>query len=562
MSPLRNHPTGRRQALLCALALLLLAATGCAKQGYPTGGPKDTAPPKVLGSTPPNESRRFAERQFYIQFDEYVVLRNADDNILVSPPLANKPEYSTKGRGVLVKLQDTLRPNTTYLFQFKEAIADYNEGNLLPSYEYVFSTGDGMDTMMLAGHVINARDGKPWKETLAVLAYRPGDSMPALVTRTDKTGRFAFHYIPEGHYRLMAVEDKNKNLAVDNTEAVAWDTTYHSAVDSIDSTGLATLRISAPDRRAQRLLKAEFTSRGRITVSTLLPMQQPRLEGEAVEWRLNARRDTLNVWCLNEQCDSTVLILTDEGLRDTLKLRYRPPRRGRPGSTPVATSPLMKPLCDGGKAFYDSLMLAFQTPVTVQGDSLTAEVMSLKDSSITYWPLLLDSSGTSARIAASVRSGEEYRVRLRSGLFTDLYGHPTDSLTFRMTPRDYGILTLHVDNHTGSDLVVEVLDKRDTVVQQKSLSGSGNVAFTHLAEGEYRLRAVVDADGNGRWTTGDYRTGRQPEVCLPYEKTLQLREKWEMEEHWAVGLPTVQRSKPDDQSRGRLPLPVDKLSPR
>ena len=31
----------------------------------------------------------------------------------------------------------------------------------------------------------------------------------------------AFHYIPEGRYRLVAVEDKNKNLVVDSTEAVA-----------------------------------------------------------------------------------------------------------------------------------------------------------------------------------------------------------------------------------------------------------------------------------------------------------------------------------------------------
>ena len=100
-----RHTRLHTPALLALLALLLLSS--CAKQGYPSGGPKDTTPPKALGTKPDNESRRFAAREFYIAFDEYVVLRSPDDNVLVSPPLAQKPEYITKGRGVLVRLKDT-----------------------------------------------------------------------------------------------------------------------------------------------------------------------------------------------------------------------------------------------------------------------------------------------------------------------------------------------------------------------------------------------------------------------------------------------------------------------
>ena len=516
----------------------LFLISSCARQGYPTGGPKDVAPPTAIGTKPTNESRSFAARQFFIEFDEYVVLKNPDENVLVSPPLSQKPEYTTKGKGVLVRLKDTLQPNTTYLFQFKEAIADFTEGNVLPSYEYVFSTGEGMDTLMLAGTVTGARDGKPWKETLSVLAYRPDDTMPAFITRTDKQGHFAFHYIPAGSYRLIALEDKNKNLTVDSTEAVAWDTTYHPAVDSIDSTRTASLRISPPDRRRQRLLKGEFTARGRIVISTLLPMHQPAVLGEPHQWRLNPQRDTLTLWCLNEQCDSTVLILSDEGLHDTLKLRYRAPaRRGRAAATPPK-EPLTKPLCDGNRAFYDSLMLAFSMPVRAASDTLQAEILHLKDSTLSRCAIILDSDGMHARLDTSLRSGEEYRVRIAPGLFTDLYGHPSDSLNFRLTPRDYGTLTLLIDNLTGQPLLVEVLDAKDTVVQTATLQPSPSAStlrFTHLPAGDYRLRAVVDRDGNGRWTTGDSLAGRQPEEHHLFDKTLQLREKWEMEERWSVG---------------------------
>lgn len=522
------------------LLIILVIASGCAKQGFPTGGPKDADPPKALGTKPANETRHFAGTQFYIQFDEYVVLKNPDENVLVSPPLGKKPEYTTKGKGVLVKFNDTLRSNATYLFQFKEAIADFNEGNVLPSYEYVFSTGDQMDTLMLAGSVTNARDGKSWKETLSVLAFRPDDTLPAFVTRTDKQGRFAFHYIPEGRYRLVAVEDKNKNLVVDSTEAVAWDTVHYVATDSVDSTRLASLRISAPDRRVQRVLKADFTAKGHIVISTLLPMQHPVVEGEPLQWHLNERRDTLTLWCLNEQCDSARIILTDEGISDTLKLRYRAPSgKGRRGGGGQSTKePLMKTLCDGTRAFYDSLMLAFAMPVTAARDTLQAELLHLKDSVFSICPIVLDSTGMKARLDTALRSGEEYRVRIAPGLFNDLYGHPSDSLNFKLTPQDYGILALEIDNRTGSPLLVEVLDKRDTVVLCSELrTTNSKLSFTHLPAGDYRLRAVVDRNGDGRWTTGDYALGRQPEEYYLFEKTLQLREKWEMEEKWVVGKP-------------------------
>ena len=83
-----------------------------------------------------------------------------------------------------------------------------------------------------------------------------------------------------------------------------------------------------------------------------------------------------------------------------------------------------------------------------------------------------------------------------------------------------------------------MLDKRDTVIQHALLPATGSeLRFSHLTAGDYRLRAVIDRNGDGCWTPGDYRTQRQPEESVLFEKTLQLREKWEMEERWTVGKP-------------------------
>lgn len=530
---------------------MLVVLGACARQGYPTGGPKDEQPPVALGSKPQNESRHFAEKEFFIQFDEYVVLKNATENVLVSPPMKEKPEYTTKGKGVLVKIKDTLQENTTYLFQFKEAIADFTEGNLLPSYEYVFSTGEAMDTMALSGQVLDARNGKPWKETVTVMAYRmesgeqraENDTMatteqPNFVTRCDKEGNFAFHYIPEGRYRLVALEDKNRNLRVDITDAVAWDTAAVASHPVADSTRRQHYFISQPDNRQQRITKSEFTGLGHIVIATQMPMERPVIDSLEAEWRLNSRRDTLTLWCLDTRRDSARFVISDpSGLQDTLKLRYSAPRRG--GRRTVAgakeeKTPLMKPLCDGSKAYYDDLHLAFTTPIVGVADSAMAEIMYLKDSTVSLSPVTLDADGLQARIETCLKSGEQYRIRMDEGLFTDVFGNRSDSLTFTLTPKDYGILSIEIDNRMGVPLVVEVLDSKDTVVATQSLGHSATLRFLHLPAGDYRLRAVVDADSNGRWTTGDYRAQRQPEQSLMFEKTLSLRERWEMEEKWTV----------------------------
>lgn len=602
-------------SLLFVLSLLSLVSA-CARQGYPTGGPKDETPPVALGTRPANESRGFDGKEFYIQFDEYVVLKNATENVLVSPPMKEKPEFTTKGKGVLVKLKDTLQANTTYLFQFKDAIADFTEGNLLPSYEYVFSTGEAMDTLMLDGQVVDARNGKAWKESVTVMAYRvesgerrvesgerrtENDTMattvqPDYVTRCDKEGNFAFHYIPEGRYRLVALEDKNRNLRVDATDPVAWDTTLVAshpqarrlaASDSIQDNLLAinaikqsnnqaiTLRLSVPESRQQRILKSEFAEAGRITIVSQLPMQNPRIEDERAQWqwRLNEKRDTLTAWCFDAKRDSARLVISDTGLQDTLKLRYTASRKGgrRMAGAKEEKAPLMKALCEGNKAYYDDLRLAFANPIVKVADSATAEVMHLKDSTVSRCAVVLDIDGIVARIMATdIKSGEQYRVRLAGSLFTDLYGNRSDSLVFTMTPKDYGTLSIDIDNRMGAPLVVEVLDSKDTVVASQALARSGNLRFLHLPSGDYRLRAVVDADSNGRWTPGDYRRQRQPEQSVLFEKTLSLREKWEMEERWTVEPPkakSLERKTVLDSPKTLMPatpgtLPIRTSTPK
>lgn len=188
----------------------------CANKGYPEGGPKDTTPPKVIAELPASFTRNFNKKHVDVYFDEYVQLKEVNEKFIISPPLKKKPKVSLRGKYIRVALPDTLRPNTTYSMDFADAIVDNNEGNPLGFYRYVFSTGNDVDTLELSGNVVNAESGEPMLNMYVFLYSNTADSVPIketpdYVARTDSSGFFRLTNLKEADYRVLAIEDNNRD---------------------------------------------------------------------------------------------------------------------------------------------------------------------------------------------------------------------------------------------------------------------------------------------------------------------------------------------------------------
>ena len=134
---------------------------GCANQGTPEGGPFDTEPPRLLQASPAVKATGVNTRHFTLTFDENVKLSSQTDKIIVSPPQREAARITANGRHVSIVLSDTLRPNTTYSFYFDDVIVDNNEDNPLEGFSYLISTGGQIDSMQLAGRVIDALTFEP-----------------------------------------------------------------------------------------------------------------------------------------------------------------------------------------------------------------------------------------------------------------------------------------------------------------------------------------------------------------------------------------------------------------
>ena len=194
----------------------MLFTGGCAQIGAPTGGPKDTLAPVLVKASPENKTIQFKGNKVVLSFDEYIDLQDLPSNLLISPVQKYSPVISYNLKTITFKFKDTLAPNTTYSLNFGNAIKDINEGNVLKNFNYVFSTGDYIDSFELKGKVLLAETGKV-DSTILVLLYRNSPDTAVRHRKADYTARlkgdgsFQFNYLPADQFSIYALKDGDGN---------------------------------------------------------------------------------------------------------------------------------------------------------------------------------------------------------------------------------------------------------------------------------------------------------------------------------------------------------------
>jgi hypothetical protein len=210
-----------------SLVALLIA---CAKISTPSGGPRDKTPPVMIKSTPLKATRNFKGDKIEMTFDEYVVLDNIADKFMLSPPMKKKPRVFIRGKNVVVEFDEKLKDSTTYTLYFQDAIKDLNEGNILPNFQFVLSTGPVIDSLSVTGNIYNASNLEVPEKTEVLMHREMADSaatkhLPQYIGRVDPTGYFRIDNIRPGNYRIFGLKetDNTKNYNLPDEEFAFMD---------------------------------------------------------------------------------------------------------------------------------------------------------------------------------------------------------------------------------------------------------------------------------------------------------------------------------------------------
>ncbi len=513
-----------------------LALWQCAKRGNPTGGPKDETPPQLIRTEPENFSINFDAKEIRLYFDEFIKLKDVQNQLIISPPLKYPPEVTPLGgasKYIQVVIKDTLKENTTYTFNFGQSITDNNEGNPNSFLSYVFSTGDYIDSLTLSGAVKDAFNRKA-DQFISVMLYELDTAYtdstiykqpPNYITNTlDSVPFFELKNLKAGEYALVAIKDVNKNnLFNQRQDKIGFlQDTITLPTDSIYLLNLfqefPDYSISVPSYVAKNRIIFGYQGNHediKIDALTSLPDSVKTLILKDREM------DTLNYWLTPTDIDSIIFTITNTKLEqiDTFTVKTR--------KLPL-DSLLLRSSISRSFGFEDTFSILANTPITELDTSKIALFVS--DSINAPYSLALDSLENKVDFDFTIEPNQSYSFELMPGAITDFFGIQNDSLNYRFSTgsyADYGNLSVNVSGAIRFPMILQLTNEKGEVQREIQAMQPQPFEFNNLDVGEYRLRVIFDDNGNGIWDTGSYLKKIQPETVKHFPDVIELRANWE-----------------------------------
>jgi hypothetical protein len=449
--------------LILALAVLLVS---CGQQVAPTGGPKDSIPPKLVMSIPEVNAKNFKSDRITLYFDEYVTLDNPFEKITYSPIPKINPNTDGKLRAITIKIKDTLESNTTYSIDFGESIKDVNEGNILKNFNYAFSTGDYIDSAFFTGQVFIAETGLIDSTLIAVLHSNLDDSAvaklkPRYFARLKGDGSFLFRNLKPGNYNLFAIRDQNGDRKYDQpSELIAFmNNTINVGTDTS-----TTLYAFEAERTDTPIIKKPSTKQAAKKTEDRRLRFSNNFDG--------GRQDLL----------SDLIFTTEHPLKtfDSSKIQ----------------------LTD----------FEFKT---IPNFSITKDSTNKKITFKTAWK---EGAKYNLIIQKDAASDTLDNAILK-----------TDTLSFNAKKEsDYGSVDLKIEN-LDSTLHPVVFLYKNSKTFLKQLLVKNRYRIKLFEPGDYEVKILFDLNNNGKWDTGDYWKKIQPEKVVARKKPISIRANWDNE---------------------------------
>ncbi len=523
--------------------LSVFLAPGCASVGSPGGGPEDTLAPSVLAVFPEPFKTNFGDRQVEFEFDEYISLKNPDRQIFLSPPTSEKPKAELRGKRLIVKLPENLKPNTTYALHFGEALTDFTAGNPLKGFRYVFSTGAQIDSMEIRGSAMDALKKEP-VSGLRVMIYRNdtawSDSsiygrLPDSYALTDDRGVFLADFLSPGAYRVAAWLDENSDFKYDPDKEVFAFVLDPVESEKADSAVAIRLQTSLAVGAA-RFKTARQKFKGRLDIPLSTPTTEVGVrrfqfypENEGSIWAVDTLGsiDTLRIFYKGESLDSFQVVLTKGGIEtDTLNITPRGSRLP-PQNYAIELFPaLQKP---SEIRFEGRLPFRFDSLAHIAWVSAAGDTLALRDRPVRK---------TLNSFALSLPEGKpgKYKLYLEQGVCLDFFDRPSDSLEFDITiptAEDRSELNIKFSVPEGAKHPrAELLRPDGSLVFSGAIDSISEWKLAWIEPGSYRLRAFEDENDNGQWDPVDWALKRQPEPLSLFTEAIELKANWEVELEW------------------------------
>lgn len=494
-------------------------------------------PPQLIAALPESGSLNFNSKQIVLSFDEYIQLNDIQSELIISPPLRNKPQIQLRKKSILITLNEDLLPNTTYTFNFGDGIVDLNEGNIF-TYQYIFSTGSVLDSMMFKGKVRDALSAQPVQGVKVMLYEQDDDSIPMkerplYFGRTAKDGTFGLTNLKPGNFKVFAIEESNGNYLYDSEDERIAFTKSLVASHASDSTGNDITLILASEYHPTKFIDSQRSDSTGVMV--IKPnrawgsVKVTSLDGLPLIYAKDESGDSLRVYLDNNlnPGDYKLVVSNDDKVLDTLETRVF--------DNLSKTLDLRCPA--SGKFNAKDGIVLYTDPRVKQLNSQSLRL--LRDSLELPYSLQSKSQPGFWSVIADYQEGANYELTIFPGLANYAY-KTNDSITCKVGSFGadfFGTLNVKLDSDFDGEgkFLLQFMTEKGKLIQEIYLStGKEQLNFSKLEPGNYQLRILNDGNRDGKWTAPNYLQGIEPEEFMYYQNTISIRSNWEMDIVWEL----------------------------
>lgn len=480
----------------------------CATIVMPAGGPRDTVPPKIVRSYPPNKSTQFADNKVVLYFDEFVELDQPLKTIFVSPYTSQQIEPSIIGKKLVVEFPEGLKPNTTYSIVFEQAIKDFKEGNFLPTYELNFSTGLHLDSGAL---LVNTKDAKTKAHsdlTTVCLVKNKSDfyGRNYKYVAKSKSGTARFNNLNNDKYYVFAFIDSNSNMKWEKTEPIGFLSEPIAAGNPLPE--IKTFLQEQP--KTMFTLTTKTPNEFDLTTSQDIYFPEI-LDTNAILVYINAK---------------TYKLLTKSSFqKQTLRLRYNVDRYETLELPATKGEKFIEKLNLGADHLsliyrYDTLGLAFNSYL----NKLDTAKVKLKEGEKSV--LFNAHIKKNQLLITGIEPGKTYTLSLDSQALTYVTSYnksQTYSLATYPSEKRYSSVWITLDPGIAANKKAKLFQ----VVENRwvPLAKEAKIELKNIYGDEVKFYILIDENKDGIWTTGNIEKEIQPETLHLETITLEAKKK-------------------------------------
>ncbi|HAV25314.1 MAG TPA: hypothetical protein DCX01_03965 [Bacteroidetes bacterium] len=496
---------------------IILLLFSCASVQQLDGGDKDITPPQVQSVFPDSASLNVKSKIISFTFDEYISTTKTNELLIISPSQKINPTIESKGKKLIITLNDSLLPNTTYTIQFNRSVIDINESNPLINYNYIFSTGSYLDSLNIQGLVKDIISNQPCDGCNVHLYKTINDSLvltdkPDYITKTTEDGTYTFRNLPASIFNILSLNDDNKNLKLDKDETISLSKVIHSDSNSIDTLLVFPNQNNDPYKLILTTKKIpgilQLVSNKPILKDSLVLL----LKDSATSYNLSLSKDTITTY-FKPTSDTTgirIYLLSDtfefKYILDINNLKYTP-------KLSASTSQTL-------------LYIISNTPIQSID---TSKIFLYADSQIVKIDKYTINGTTSILHTNTKINNKQLKLILTDGAILDLLNKTNKVDTILIQPNLESISSLALTlNLLNTQYYIISLKQVTKTISQHYITSDTTLNFKNIIPGTYKIEIITDTNHNNIWDTGDFLSKRSPEL-IQLSNDIEIRQNWDKE---------------------------------